>query len=298
MRVAIVDVGANTLRLLVAVPDGRQVLPVHQETGAARPRRGGRALRLHQRAEVRRGRRGRARADAPGAAARLRADRDPRHLARPPERQQRRVRRRARARHRRAGADPELGGGGDAGVGRRGLRRSSDPPAERGRLRYRRRLGAAGRRHARDRPGLGALGRSRLAAPHDPAARRAPTRPRRRRSRRRAWRRPTRSSAVVPPVAQIGLAAGGTARALRRVVGTLDADGLAEAVAELSKLKRAKIAKRYGVAPPACGHAARRRDPLRRGAAAARPAARARRRRRARRLGARALPRQSAAAYA
>jgi exopolyphosphatase/guanosine-5'-triphosphate,3'-diphosphate pyrophosphatase len=55
--------------------------------------------------------------------------------------------------------------------------------------------------------------------------------------------------AVVPPVAQIGLAAGGTARALRRVVDTLDADGLAEAVGELSTLKRAKIAKRYGVAP-------------------------------------------------
>jgi exopolyphosphatase/guanosine-5'-triphosphate,3'-diphosphate pyrophosphatase len=55
---------------------------------------------------------------------------------------------------------------------------------------------------------------------------------------------------VVPPVAQIGLAAGGTARALRRVVGRLDEDGLAEAVAELSKLKRAKITKRYGVPPP------------------------------------------------
>ena len=54
---------------------------------------------------------------------------------------------------------------------------------------------------------------------------------------------------VVPPLAQLGLAAGGTARALRRVVGTLDADGLAGAVAELSKLKRAKIAKRFGVAP-------------------------------------------------
>ena len=55
---------------------------------------------------------------------------------------------------------------------------------------------------------------------------------------------------VVPPVAQIGLAAGGTARALRRVVGTLDASGLAEAVAELSQLKRAKITKRYNVPPP------------------------------------------------
>jgi len=31
VRVAIVDVGANTLRLLVAVPDGGLVLPVHEE---------------------------------------------------------------------------------------------------------------------------------------------------------------------------------------------------------------------------------------------------------------------------
>ena len=31
VRVAIVDVGANTLRLLVAVPAGRHVLPVHEE---------------------------------------------------------------------------------------------------------------------------------------------------------------------------------------------------------------------------------------------------------------------------
>ena len=55
---------------------------------------------------------------------------------------------------------------------------------------------------------------------------------------------------VVPPIAQLALAAGGTARALRRVVGTLDAEGLAEAVAELSRLKRAKITKRFAVPPP------------------------------------------------
>ena len=139
--------------------------------GTARPRRGGRALRLHQRRQVRRGRRGRARPDAQGPAARLRADRDPRHLARPTERQQRRVRRRARPRHGRSRADPELGGGGDAGVGRSGLG-ARGSTGERSRLRYRRRLGAAGRRHARGRPGLGALGRPRLAAAHDPAAHR------------------------------------------------------------------------------------------------------------------------------
>jgi exopolyphosphatase/pppGpp-phosphohydrolase len=34
------------------------------------------------------------------------------------------------------------------------------------------------------------------------------------------------------------------------VVGALDAGGLAEAVAELSQLKRAKITKRYNVPPP------------------------------------------------
>ena len=34
------------------------------------------------------------------------------------------------------------------------------------------------------------------------------------------------------------------------MVGTLDGEGLAEAVAELSKLKRAKISKRYGIPPP------------------------------------------------
>lgn len=56
-------------------------------------------------------------------------------------------------------------------------------------------------------------------------------------------------SAVVPPVAQLALAAGGTARALRRVVGVLDAEGLAAAIEELSALKRAKISKRYGLAP-------------------------------------------------
>jgi exopolyphosphatase/guanosine-5'-triphosphate,3'-diphosphate pyrophosphatase len=54
---------------------------------------------------------------------------------------------------------------------------------------------------------------------------------------------------VVPPVAQLALAAGGTARALRRVVDVLDADGLAGAVEELSGLERAKISKRYGIPP-------------------------------------------------
>ena len=87
VRVAIVDVGANTLRLLVAVPDGRQVLHVHEEReqlglGEEVERYGYiSAPKCAEAVEV-------ARADAPGTAARLRADQDPRHFARPPERQQ------------------------------------------------------------------------------------------------------------------------------------------------------------------------------------------------------------------
>jgi exopolyphosphatase/guanosine-5'-triphosphate,3'-diphosphate pyrophosphatase len=56
-------------------------------------------------------------------------------------------------------------------------------------------------------------------------------------------------SSVVPPVARLALAAGGTARALRRVVAILDAEGLVAAIDELSQLKRAKISKRYGLPP-------------------------------------------------
>jgi exopolyphosphatase / guanosine-5'-triphosphate,3'-diphosphate pyrophosphatase len=52
---------------------------------------------------------------------------------------------------------------------------------------------------------------------------------------------------VVPPVARLGLAAGGTARALRRVAERLDADGLEEAIRILAATKRSKIAKRWDV---------------------------------------------------
>jgi exopolyphosphatase/guanosine-5'-triphosphate,3'-diphosphate pyrophosphatase len=55
--------------------------------------------------------------------------------------------------------------------------------------------------------------------------------------------------AVVPPVAQLALAAGGTARALRRVVQRLDTDGIEQAIDELTGLKRTKLAKRFGLPP-------------------------------------------------
>ncbi len=54
---------------------------------------------------------------------------------------------------------------------------------------------------------------------------------------------------VVPPVARLGLAAGGTARALRRVAERLDTEGLEEAIRILGATKRSKIAKRWDVPP-------------------------------------------------
>lgn len=54
---------------------------------------------------------------------------------------------------------------------------------------------------------------------------------------------------IVPPVAQVALAAGGTARALLRVVDTLDAEGIEQALRTLAGLKQAKIARRYSLPP-------------------------------------------------
>lgn len=54
---------------------------------------------------------------------------------------------------------------------------------------------------------------------------------------------------VIPPVAQLGLAAGGTARALQRVEGRLDAVGLEDAIEMLAATKRSKITKRWDIPP-------------------------------------------------
>jgi len=56
-------------------------------------------------------------------------------------------------------------------------------------------------------------------------------------------------AAVIPPVAQLALAAGGTARALSRVAERLDADGLQQAIQTLARTKRSKISKRWDVPP-------------------------------------------------
>ena len=57
-------------------------------------------------------------------------------------------------------------------------------------------------------------------------------------------------ASVVPPLAKKGLATGGTARALGRMTEeVLDSQAIESAIEELSQLKRAKATKRFGVGP-------------------------------------------------
>jgi len=247
VRVAIVDVGANTLRLLVAVPDGRLVLPVHEEKeqlglGEEVERYGYiSAGKCAEAVEVARAQTRRAR--------RLGCERIE-ILVTSPGRQSANSDEFADALARGTGVPVRILSSEEEGMlaWDGAVSALEDPPAsaavcdvgggsaqlvvgtletgpawvrsvDLGSLRLTTRLLAGP-----DPPSAEAVEAARLAAAEA-------------------------FDAVVPPVAQIGLAAGGTARALRRVVDTLDADRLAEAVVELSRLKRAKIAKRYGVAP-------------------------------------------------
>jgi len=247
VRVAIVDVGANTLRLLVAVPDGRLVLPVHEEKeqlglGEEVERYGYiSAGKCAEAVEVARAQARRAR--------KLGCERIE-ILVTSPGRQSANSDEFADALARGTGVPVRILSSEEEGMlaWDGAVSALEDPPAsaavcdigggsaqlvvgtldagpawvrsvDLGSLRLTTRLLAGS-----DPPPAEAVEAARLAAADA-------------------------FDAVVPPVAQIGLAAGGTARALRRVVDTLDTDGLAEAVTELSKLKRAKIAKRYGVAP-------------------------------------------------
>jgi exopolyphosphatase / guanosine-5'-triphosphate,3'-diphosphate pyrophosphatase len=247
VRVAIVDVGANTLRLLVAVPDGRLVLPVHEEKeqlglGEEVERYGYiSAGKCAEAVEVARAQTRRAR--------RLGCERIE-ILVTSPGRQSANSDEFADALARGTGVPVRILSSEEEGMlaWDGAVSALEDPPASAavcdvgggsaqlvvGTLE----TGPAWVRSV----DLGSLRlTTRLLAGPDPLSAEAVEAAR--------LAAGDAFDAVVPPVAQIGLAAGGTARALRRVVDTLDADGLAEAVAELSKLKRAKIAKRYGVAP-------------------------------------------------
>jgi exopolyphosphatase/guanosine-5'-triphosphate,3'-diphosphate pyrophosphatase len=247
VRVAIVDVGANTLRLLVAVPDGRHVLPVHEEReqlglGEEVERYGYiSAPKCAQAVEVARAQTRRAR--------RLGCERIE-ILVTSPGRQSANSDEFADALARGTGVPVRILSSEEEGMlAWDGALTALEHPPESaavcdigggsaqlvvGTLE----TGPAWVRSV----DLGSLRLStRLLSDSDPPSAAAVE----------AARRAAAEAfeAVVPPVAQIGLAAGGTARALRRVVGALDADGLAEAVAELSQLKRAKITKRYNVPP-------------------------------------------------
>ena len=90
-------------------------------------------------------------------------------------------------------------------------------PADR-RLRRRRRLVAGRGRHPPRRRGLGALDRHRLDAPHEPAAS-TTTRPATRPSQAARVEVDRILDGFLPPLPEIALAVGGSARALRSIVG-------------------------------------------------------------------------------
>ena len=247
VRVAIVDVGANTLRLLVAVPDGRQVLPVHEEKeqlglGEEVERYGYiSAAKCAKAVDVARAQTRRAQ--------RLGCERIV-ILVTSPGRQSANSDEFADALARGTGVPVRILSSEEEGMlaWDGALAALDDPPASAavcdiGGGSAQLVVGTLDSGPAWVRSvDLGSLRlTTRLLADFDPPSAKAV-----------AAARAAAAEAfehVVPPVAQIGLAAGGTARALRRVVGRLDEDGLAEALAELSKLKRAKITKRYNVPP-------------------------------------------------
>lgn len=246
VRVAVVDVGANTLRLLVAVPDGRSVAAVHQEKeqlglGEEVERYGyisdlkcAEAVGV-ARAQTRRARRlGCERIEilvtSPGRQS-ANSDEFAEALARGtgvPVRILSAEEEGALAWDGAVGAldePPETvavcdvgGGSAQVVVGTTATGPAWVRSVDLGSLRLTTRL------LTDDPPSAGAVAEARAAAAEA-------------------------FEAVVPPVAQLALAAGGTARALRRVAERLDADGLEEAIETLAATKRSKISKRWDVPP-------------------------------------------------
>ena len=95
-----------------------------------------------------------------------------------------------------------------------------------------------------------------------------------------------------PPAPDVAFAVGGSARALAKIVGPrFDADDLGEAVRILSRRPAAKAARTFGVSAERAADSTRRRSPLRGRGPGARDPTRARTRRPARRRGARARQR-------
>ena len=290
--VAVIDVGSNTVRLHVA-----------RGGDGALPRAGDAAARRVDRADRRRSRR----RSSPRRSTRVAELRRARPACHGAERVEVLVtspgRQAANGSELLARLAGSVGRAGAAALGRRG------GPARLPRRGRARRAAAAARPIAvcdvgggstqiavgtrRDGADLGALDRHRLDAAHEPAARRRPSR--RRGGRARPGPRSSAcSTAFVPPAPELALAVGGSARALRDIVGAkLGADELDELVGILARTRAREIVELYGVDRQRVRTlAAGRADP--RGAlrAARRPAAgRARRRPRGRRDRARGPPR-------
>lgn len=248
MRVAIVDVGANTLRLLVAVPDGQNVRAVHVERsqlglGEEVEHRGYISeVRCAQAIEV-------ARAQA-RRAQRLGCERIE-ILVTSPGRQSANGDEFAEALGRATGVPVRILSAEEEGAlaWEGAVAGLTDPPESIAVCD----VGGGSAQIAVGTPAAGVawvrsvdLGSRRLttrllAGSGDPPAPEAV----------RAARDEAAAvfSSLVPPVARCALAAGGTARALRRVCDVLDADGLEEAVDRVAGIKLAKIEKRYGIAP-------------------------------------------------
>ena len=107
-------------------------------------------------------------------------------------------------------------------------------------------LGTGRRRDAARRPGVAALDRPRLTAPDQQAARRRPARARGDRAPR-APRRRGYLDEFDPPEPRLALAVGGSARALKRIVGgRLGRDELERALALLAETPAAEIVRRFG----------------------------------------------------
>ena len=216
MRVGVIDVGSNTVRLLVASVDGDVVRTVREERehlglGEEILRHG--RVRRAKLDEV--GRRDE-RVRAHRAQARRARARDRRHRSRPAGRHAERLLDaigRATAAEVRVVSAEDEGRLAFAGAVSRARHRRSD----RGGVRRRRRLDGDRRRHRAAGPRLGALGRPRLAAADGGAARGDPPQPAEIDAARSAVR--DAFAAVVPPRPEAALATGGSARAIARVIG-------------------------------------------------------------------------------
>ena len=250
MRVAIIDVGSNTARLLVANVTGKgAVVPDCRGARLPAPRRRDRANGDAEREEDRRCRRHLQRLRPPDRRARRRAGDGDRDRSRTPGR-------------RCTGADGcarrcDVAAGSGADGRERG-------PA---RLRRRRRPGASETCPRSSPSSMSAVARRRSSSARRCSAPPGSGRPTSARSGSRAPTSPTirprppqiraASDAVgralagmSPPRPALALAVGGSARALTKIVGRrFDADDLERAVKILSRRPAAKAARPFGIAP-------------------------------------------------